>query len=236
MSEDCKKVRCKICGPLCTRQNATWIKKDSLAYHLKSDLHARSIIAQQDRESLRTAGEQSMQEESTMEESMNFVVLSSTSIIEARGTEIIGAHRPSVEEKDMWDNHQFANVTFDAGKDHASAAVEERRRLEREANDFDLWHGADYIPEEDPNDSELLLDELEQDDILTELLRNASMCVSLIVYMNLIHFWIDTNTSDAVDLLEKEAEGQAKQTKVPDSWSPYESKLVRPQVQQGCRQ
>jgi len=37
---------------------------------------------------------------------------------------------------------------------------------------FDIWRGADFLPE-DQNDGELLLDELEQDDILTELLRNA---------------------------------------------------------------
>jgi hypothetical protein len=45
--------------------------------------------------------------------------------------------------------------------------------LEQEATNFDLWRGADFLPEEDPNNGELLLDELEQEDILTELLRNT---------------------------------------------------------------
>jgi hypothetical protein len=31
------------------------------------------------------------------------------------------------------------NEVFDGGIDHAAAAAEERKRLEREANDFDLW-------------------------------------------------------------------------------------------------
>lgn len=34
---------------------------------------------------------------------------------------------------------------------------------------------ADFVLDEDPNDGELLLEELEQDDILAELLHNACM-------------------------------------------------------------
>lgn len=129
-----------------------------------------------------------MQEESTMEESMDFLVLSSTSTVEARVTKTTGLYRPSVEEKAMWDNHQFTNATFNTGIDHASATIEERRRLEQEANDFDLWHVADLLPEEESNDSELLFDELEQDDILTELLRNAGMCFIEHIYLYFKHF------------------------------------------------
>jgi hypothetical protein len=47
--------------------------------------------------------------------------------------------------------------------------------LEQEADNFDIWRGAEFVPEVDPNDSTLLLDELEQDDVLTELLQNAGM-------------------------------------------------------------
>jgi hypothetical protein len=96
-----------------------------------------------------------------------------------------------VEEKEMWDNYLLSNEVFEAGIDHTLAAVEERRRLEREATNFDIWGGADFLPEEDPNDGELLLDELEQDDILTELLRNARMCITTIQRLSLmlIVFW-----------------------------------------------
>ena len=67
----------------------------------------------------------------------------------------------------MWDGHALLNEVFDAGVDHTAATVNERRCLEQEAMNFDLWHGTDLIPEEDPNNGKLLLDELEQDNILT---------------------------------------------------------------------
>ena len=114
-----------------------------------------------------------MQEEAAIEERMDFVMLSTTKPVLLTATASVPG--PSVEEKEMWDNYSFYNEIFDAGIDHTVAAAEERKRLEREAINFDIWRGADFLPEEDPNDGELLLDELEQDDILTELLRNARM-------------------------------------------------------------
>jgi len=116
-----------------------------------------------------------MQEESAAERRMDFIMLSST--IKPVFTPIAHIPKPSAEEQDMWDNHEFSNEVFDARIDHTVTAVEERKRLEREATNFNLWCGADFLPEEDPNDGELLLDELEQDDILTELLRNARMYI-----------------------------------------------------------
>jgi hypothetical protein len=113
-----------------------------------------------------------MQEESAIEERMDFTMLSST--IEPAVIMKARVSRPSVEEQEIWDNNAFPNEIFNAGIDHtAAAAAEERKRLEQEATNFDLWRGADFLPEEDPNDGELLLDELEQEDILTELLRNT---------------------------------------------------------------
>ncbi len=99
---------------------------------------------------------------------MDFAILSSESMVNINNTvRITQTHVPSAAEQEMWDN--------DAGVDHTADAVEERNRLEREATDFDLWHGSDFVPEHDPSDiSGLLLQELEQDDIIAELLRNAS--------------------------------------------------------------
>jgi len=54
LSDDSKKVRCNICEAL-HGHNGRWIQKESLAYHLKSDTHACSIIAQQNRELIRMA-------------------------------------------------------------------------------------------------------------------------------------------------------------------------------------
>jgi hypothetical protein len=150
---------------------------------LKVKHHTRSVSAQHNRELIQAAGEQSMHEESIMEQSMDFVMLSST--VRPAVTATAPVHVKSTEEQDMWDNHLLSNEAFDAGVDHVATAADERKRLEQEAIDFDLWHGADFLPEEDPNDGEFLLEELEQDDILTELLWNAhtsfQLCPQFIV-------------------------------------------------------
>ncbi len=85
----------------------------------------------------------------------------------------------------MWRNYEYSgNTVYDAGVDPAAAAAAERKRLEKEATAFDLWKGSDFIPEEDPTNGELLLDELEQEDILNELLQNA--CVYTLNFLNLL--------------------------------------------------
>jgi hypothetical protein len=165
-----------------------------------------------------------MQEESSMEEHMDFIILSSTTQPEV--TAAARAPQRSEEERAMWDCYALGNDVFDAGIDDTLTAAEERRRLEREATNFDLWHGADFLPEEDPNDGELLLDELEQDDILAELLRNARKYIPLNYFYTFhIMFWIDLNAPEAADLLTEEQRGSSE-PKIDDAWSPYESKMV----------
>ena len=185
LSEDGKRVRCNICAALHV-QTSNWIQKESLVYHLKLDVHACSVTAKHNRESIRAAGEQSMQEEMAVEERMDFVMLSS---MIKPVTAMACIPGPSVEEKEMWDNYLLSDEIFDAGIDHTVATVEERKRLEREATNFDIWRGADFFPE-DPNDGGLLLDELEQDDILTKLLRNTRTCITIqLLSLMLIVFW-----------------------------------------------
>jgi hypothetical protein len=160
------------------KQNGSgWINKGSISNHLKSDHHASSLEAREIEKSTEKAGEQSIQEESAMEEHMDFIILSST--IQPEVTATAPAPQQSEEEQGMWDRYALGNDVFDAGIDPILAAVEERKRLEQEATNFDLWHGADFLPEEDPNDGELLLNELEQDDILSELLQNARQYIPL---------------------------------------------------------
>jgi hypothetical protein len=130
-----------------------------------------------------------MQEESVMEESMDFAILSS--ITQPAVTMTASVPHLSVEEREMWDNYASSNMIFDAGIDPTLAAVEERKRLAQEVINLDIWHGTDFLPEEDPNNGEQLLDDLEQDDILTELLRNARMYISSFDFPDsiFIMFW-----------------------------------------------
>ena len=112
-----------------------------------------------------------MQEERELEESMDIAILSSIT------QPVITTHThpslPNVEEQNMWENYETSHVTFSAGIDPALAAIQERKQLELEAINLDIWHGTDFCPEEDPSNSNQLLDNLEQEDILNELLRNA---------------------------------------------------------------
>lgn len=176
LSDDRKNVRCKICEAR-HGKNGGWIQKESLAYHLKSDAHAYCLRAHQNREHIQATMEQSMREESAVEERMEFILASAMKPAVIMKAEL---SRPSVEEQEMWDNYAFSSEIYDAGIDYTKAAAEEKKRLEKEATDFDIWHGADFLPEKDLTDGELLLDELEQEDILTELLKNARMYTTFI--------------------------------------------------------
>jgi flagellar hook protein FlgE len=133
--------------------------------------------AQVDMQAIQTATERAMQQEAALEENIDFAQLLQSSQPAATTTPRVS--KPSTEEQEMWENYAMAEKTFDAGLDHSLAAAEERKRLEKEATDFDLWNAADYLPDEGQNDSELLLDELEQSDILTEILQNTCRYISL---------------------------------------------------------
>ena len=109
LSDNYKKVRCNICEALCGQNNG-WIQKESLTYHLKSDIHACSVCAQQDRDSIWTAGEQSLREENTIEGSMNFATLSSA--IELAVMTKAPVSKPSMDEQEMWDDSSFFNKIF----------------------------------------------------------------------------------------------------------------------------
>ena len=78
-----------------------------------------------------------MQEESAMEQGMEFIVVPST--IQPKVTAMVHTLQRSEEEQGMWDRYALGNEVFDAGIDHMLAASEERKQLEREAIDFDLW-------------------------------------------------------------------------------------------------
>ncbi len=120
-----------------------------------------------------------MREESAAEEGMNFAILSSATrpvtTVEA------GLPKPSLEEEEMWRNYAFSEEIFNAGSDHTMAAAQQRKQLEQEANNFSLWCDVDNLPEDHSINSERLLDELEQEDILTELLQSMHPFIVLSV-------------------------------------------------------
>src|ERR1700722_7019309 len=179
LSSDGKKVRCTICEELGDHGGALWIRKESLAYHLKSEVHMRSVKAKDHRNALENASKRLADEEGA-EGERDFVTL------HAPACNLVGKPRDDhVISNVTLDVYDFGTSDFDAGTDHTAAAVDERKRLEREANNFDLWHGSDFVPEVDPRDGVLLLDELEQDDILTELLRNARTYFRFSIFFSL---------------------------------------------------
>ncbi len=123
-----------------------WINKGSIGNHLKSETHAYSLEARRIQELASQTVQQSMQEEVAVEERMQFVISSSTT--QPRVSAKALAPRQSEEEKDMWERYTLGYEVFNAGSDCTHATVEERNRLEREATEFDMWHGEDFISEE----------------------------------------------------------------------------------------
>jgi len=225
LSDNCKKVQCNICEAL-HGQNNGWIQKESLTYHLKLDVHSCSVCALQDRDTFWTMGEQSLREESTIEESMDFAMLSSA--IEPAVVTKAPVSKSSMEGQEMWNESAFFNKIFSAGIKHTATAAEERKQVEKEATDFDLWHSADFLPEEDPNNSKLLLDKLEQDNILIKLLRNAHLYTSQFCSYISIHLmlWIGPNAPEGADILDKEVQGCTSRSNTSEAWSPYAFKTV----------
>ena len=99
-SGDGLKVRCTIC--LAGKQNGDgWINKGSIGNHLKSENHAKSLEAREVEKSKAKAGEQTMREESAMEEHLDFILLSLTKQPEVTTT--ARAPQQSEEEEQMWD-------------------------------------------------------------------------------------------------------------------------------------
>ncbi|KJA12799.1 hypothetical protein HYPSUDRAFT_60224, partial [Hypholoma sublateritium FD-334 SS-4] len=180
-----------------------WINKGSVNNHLKSEYHAQSLEARRIEEISAENIEQSMQEESSLEQRMDFII--SSSIIRHEVTAKARAPQQSEEETEMWDRYALGLESFNAGTDYTHAAVEERNRLEREAADFDLWRGEDFVSEEEANDAELMLDGLEEDEIMSELLRNGHL-----------------NAPDSADAISEES----RELMVNDAWSPYETKMA----------
>lgn len=223
LSDDGKKVLCKPCHAATEKTEKGWMRKDSLPNHLKSISHAKCLSEQEISQSIQRPGDCPVEEESAMEETMDFVTFTSIAQSSAAAKEHIP--RPTDEEGEMWDDLMHHTEIFDAGVDHTLDAAEERKRLEREATEFDLWH--DSLPEQD---FKTVLDELEQEDVLSELLQNART-YSLHFYSgpghlnDLISGILDLNQPDAADLLNEEL-GDTRQPQTDNAWFPYESKMV----------
>lgn len=148
-----------------------WIQKQNLPVHLKSPLHTESVDAQKVRAANQKAREQ-LQKDCEVQ-AMEFTALSSTITPSVPMTTLVS--KPNREEEEMWNSFPCADEVFDAGIDPTIVAVEERRRLEREAVNFELWQ-VNNPTSEGANEDLLLLDELEQDEILMEALQNACTC------------------------------------------------------------
>lgn len=204
------------------------MNKGSIANHLRAENHVKSLEAHEILKTAETAVAQSIQEEAGMEEHMEYLILSSTA--QPKSAMIPRVPQQNEQEKEMWSRYALGQDNFNAGVDHTLAAADERKRLEREAAEFDRWHGEDFIAEDSAHDSdaELLLDELELDDILSELLRNASKYISYKIF-SVIYLLTGINAPDMADVIGDDQQG-VNETWIRDSdaWSPYGSKMVPP--------
>jgi len=75
---------------------------------------------------------------------MDFATLSSA--IEPAVVTKAPVFKPSMEGQEMWNESAFFNKIFSAGINHTATAAEERKWVEKEATDFDLWRSTDFLP------------------------------------------------------------------------------------------
>lgn len=81
-------------------------------------------------------------------------------------------HEPSLAEQEMWDDFIMMDSAFEMEKGLEEVEKDTRSEFECKVNDFGLWGGLETMSDEDIHHTEVTWDEAEQDDILTEILRN----------------------------------------------------------------
>jgi hypothetical protein len=74
----------------------------------------------------------------------------------------------SANEQAMWDSLDMDNITFSAGT--APDDTADRRRIEQELKDTDMWDGTNLVG--GFGDDNTILDD-QEDEVLAEALRNA---------------------------------------------------------------
>jgi len=146
-----------------------WILKRSFAAHSKSALHIKS-------EALKKLDEERVAARAKDRERDETFAIS-------RPVEVIALQGPAQQEVNatevaMWEDFDMGDAVFDAGEDPANVRSVQHKEFERRAQQYGLWHGMDT----NRNNSERLWDESEQEDVISEILKNIGELFIIIYF------------------------------------------------------
>ncbi|KAF8153401.1 hypothetical protein B0H34DRAFT_754825 [Crassisporium funariophilum] len=185
---------------------ADFILIKSLLPHQKSALHQRSLALETEEKS-RAERAMISQSEATPAAPAS---LQSFAVNPTIGqTSFAGSLRElNFDEADMWAEYDAYGETFDAGDDPEELARTQRKALERQIDTYGVWGGVELPASVDHADAEMLWEDLEYDEILTDVMRNTGP---------------SARNLEEHEVFEPPPSGHAA---IDELWSPYPSKLM----------
>jgi hypothetical protein len=159
------KLKCTKCAPLIANEARQWIAAASWKAHMQSEIHQRALATEQDTLHRQTRIDRAADAALAEDCAADFTLLNASS---SSVTHLMPKRIVSANEEAMWESLVMGDVFFDVGV--APDGANDRKRVEREMDDADIWGGNSLIHGLG-DDSNILNDQ--EDEVLAEALRNA---------------------------------------------------------------
>ena len=201
-----------------------WINSVGWKTHLKSEIHVRALKHEED--TLERASQINRATEAALADDIqntrtDFALLTATSSsfthAPPKQTPIVSAN-----EQAMWESLDMEDITFSAGL--APDDTTDRRRVERELKDADMWDGMNLLG--GFSDDNPIFDD-QEDEVLAEALRNAGeqylMPISF-PHPPIRDMPTELQYPDTADVQEQEMGDSSRDA--DHDWFPYNTKTV----------
>ncbi|KAJ7284566.1 hypothetical protein C8J57DRAFT_1709000 [Mycena rebaudengoi] len=171
-SEDRSHVQCKACG------SSKWIAVKSAAKHLTSVEHLKTVELGEDARKRREELEKERQTDSATTELRSIQFAASRLPSGPIGSTSSGLHARSEAEVEMWEAYESTGAAFSAGEDPDDTHIH-HKRLREEVESFGVQNpeaAARNLGFGDGDVAAEMLAEDEEEDFLSEIMRNAGEC------------------------------------------------------------
>ncbi|KAJ7291708.1 hypothetical protein C8J57DRAFT_1588254 [Mycena rebaudengoi] len=171
-SEDRSHVQCKACG------SSKWIAVKSAAKHLTSVEHLKTLELGEDARKRREELEKERQTDSATTELRSIQFAASRLPSGPIGSTSSGLHARSEAEVEMWEAYESTSAAFSAGEDPDDTHIH-HKRLREEVESFGVQNpeaAARNLGFGDGDVAAEMLAEDEEEDFLSEIMRNAGEC------------------------------------------------------------
>ncbi|KAJ7912843.1 hypothetical protein B0H13DRAFT_1874427 [Mycena leptocephala] len=171
-NDDRTKVQCRACSSGVPPERRTWIELRSAPAHLGYPTHLKAVEQLEDARRRRQVLEDERREESAASglQGVTFAAQRMEGPVTSRPSNV-----PIQAEIDMWDGYLANSASFDAGDDQDDPDVYEER-LRKEAEVFGLLNAeavAKRLGFGSGSVAEEILEEEEEEDFLSDIMRNA---------------------------------------------------------------